>query len=262
MRDFELINENLRHALGAFVRVRPHGQLMSLPGLSLVYAGVPYNLFNTALITSPLPSAEGGFFDQMDRAADFFARQNAPWSVWFCDDMLAVDERRKARVALATRGLRLTMEAPGMISGSLIAPSRRLPAKLHFEQVGDSRTREHFSQVMSSAFHVPHEMSRDVYCGEALWTGGMKGWIGYLNDEPVTTTAVMVNDDSIGLYAVATQPRHQRQGYAEAIMRHAIASECAGGGPSRSILQSSAVGYPLYVRMGYRAVTRFFVYVK
>ncbi len=261
MRDYEIINENLRHALAAFAWVRSGGRVIHSPGLSLVYAGVPYGLFNTALVTSPLPSEQGDFYDCLTRAEDFFQKYNAPWSVWFCDDMLSPEERRKARIALATRGLRLTMEAPGMIAPELIPPAAK-PPRMAFVRVGDSATRNHFSQVMSAAFHVPLDMSRDVYCGEALWKASMTGWIGYLHGEPVSTAAAVNSSGAIGIYAVATQPPYQRRGYAEAIMRHAIADAEASLGISRTVLQSSADGYPLYVRMGYRAVTRFFVYVK
>jgi len=261
LRDYEIINENLRHALAAFAAVRSGGRMVHVPGVSLVYAGVPYSLFNTALITSHLPSPQGGFYDQIDRAEDFFQERNAPWSVWFCEDMLSPEERRKARIALATRGLRLTMEAPGMIAAAVTPPAARLP-ELEIVRVRDAETRSHFSQVMSEAFQVPEEMSRDVYSGEKLWMGNMTGWIGYVRGEPVSTTVAVSSDDAIGIYAVATQPHRQRRGYAESIMRHAIEQAAGLAGTTRTVLQSSAVGYPLYVRMGYRHVTRFFVYVK
>jgi len=261
LRDYEIINENLRHALAAFAFVRPGGQAIHAPGLSLVHAGVPYGLFNTALITAPLPSDRGDFYDQLDRAEDYFQRHNVPWSVWFSEDMLTPEERRRARVALATRGLRLTMEAPGMIAPAVIEPAAALP-HLTAVRVGDFRTRRHFSQVMSAAFGVPIDMSEDVYCSESLWRSAMVGWIGYWRGEPVTTAVAIPTSDSIGMYAVATQPQHQRKRYAEAIMRHAIAEASIQVGITRTILQSSNAGFPLYVRMGYRAITRYFVYIK
>ncbi|MBL8178663.1 MAG: GNAT family N-acetyltransferase [Bryobacterales bacterium] len=261
MADYEIINDNLREALAAFALVRAGGRAVHLPGLSLVYAGVPYGLFNTALITATLPSDQGCFYDQVDRAEDFFQRYNVPWSVWFCDEMMTPEERRRARVALATRGLRLTMEAPGMIASAVIAADGELP-RLHFTRVENPATREHFSRVMSEAFSVPMDMSRDVYCSDTLWTSSMTGWIGYLGHEAVTTAAVVNTPGSIGLYAVATLPRHQRRRYAEAVMRHAIAAASAQLHLGQTVLQSTHAGYPLYVRMGYRPVSRYFVYVK
>ena len=261
MRDFEVINDNLRHALAAFSYVRKGGHVEHSGGLSLVYSGVPYNLFNTALITHPLPSEEASFYDLVDRAEAFFARWSAPWSVWFCDEMLAPEERRRARIALATRGLRYTMEAPGMIAPALLDPARPLPC-LRYVRVGDAPTRHHFSEVMSAAFRVPMDISKNVYGGDTMWESPMVGWLGYLGNEPVTTAAAVATPEAVGLYAVATSPHHQRKGYAEAIARFAIEEARAVVGTTRTVLQSSNIGYPLYVRMGYRPVSRYFVYIK
>ncbi|MBS1823956.1 MAG: hypothetical protein JST93_01425 [Acidobacteria bacterium] len=257
MRDFEVINENLRHALAAFSYVREGGETEYDDGLSLVYSGVPYGLFNTALITARLPSAEMNFHQQVERAEEFFARRAVPWSVWFCDEMLAPEERRRARIALATRGLRYTMDAPGMIAPELLDPARELPV-LRYVRVGNETTRNHFSEVMSAAFRVPMDVSKTVYGGRTMWHSPMVGWLGYLGNEPVTTAAVVSSPDAVGLYAVATVPHHQRKGYAEAIARFAIEEV----GTGQTVLQSSNAGYPLYVRMGYRPVSRYFVYIK
>lgn len=262
MNDYLVINENLNHALAAFARVRKAGRVVAVPGLSLVYAGVPYALFNTALVTQPVPSHDSGdMIDLLDRAQDFFNRYNVPWSIWFCEEFLDPNHRRPARIALATRGFKLMMEAPGMIARELAEPRPTLPL-LDCRPVSDARTRRDFSRIMSTAFHVPEDMSLDVYSGEYLWQGDLHGWIGYRGAEPISTTAVISGVEAIGLYAVATQPNYQRQGYGESLMRHAMSHEARLSGLDRSILQSSAAGYPLYVRMGYRNVARFLVYVQ
>jgi GNAT superfamily N-acetyltransferase len=256
-----LINENLRQALAAFSGVRSWGQVKQADGLSLVYAGVSYGLFNTALVTDRLPSGSRDFGVILDEAQAYFAKRNVAWSVWYCEEMLAVEERRRARIALATHGLKLMMEAPGMIADEVAPPRDPLP-ELDCRRVGDEKTRVDFSRVMSSAFHVPREMSSDVYSGASLWQGAMHGWVGYVNDTPVSTTITIESGDAIGLYAVATDPPHQRRGYGESLMRVAIEHARRSTGLTRCVLQSSAAGYPLYLRMGYRNVARFFVFVK
>jgi ribosomal protein S18 acetylase RimI-like enzyme len=55
-------------------------------------------------------------------------------------------------------------------------------------------------------------------------------------------------------------PDHQRRGYGEAVMRHALAEAQREHGMERSILQSTPAGYRLYERMGYRKITRVSVY--
>ncbi|MBV6431714.1 MAG: hypothetical protein IANPNBLG_01846 [Bryobacteraceae bacterium] len=261
MRDFEIINENLRNALAAFSYVRHSGEVGETPGASLVHAGVNYSLFNTALLTEPVPGGPVPFSKVLDEAESFFRKRSAPWSLWFCDDLFTSSERRRSRISMATRGLRLMMEAPGMIARQISEPDRALP-EFDCRPVGDARTRADFSRIMSEAFQVPPGMADDVYSGEHLWQGPLRGFIAYVNDEPVSTTGIVAGGDSIGVYAVATMPRMQRRGYGEALMRRAIHLVRLETGITRSVLQSSAAGYQLYLRMGYRNVTRFSVYVK
>jgi len=256
-----IINENLRCALAAFSRVRAWGQVDKGDSFSVVYAGVSYGLFNTMLITSHLPREYTDFGTVLDEAEQYFHQRNVAWSVWYCEELLSVEERRRARIALATRGMKLMMEAPGMIADDLAPPTAKLP-QLDCRRVGDARTRRDFSKVMSTAFHVPEDMSNDVYAGETLWQGALRGWMAYVDDRPVATTITVEGGGAIGLYAVATDPPFQRRGYGESLMRVAIEEARRTSGLTRCVLQSSAVGYPLYIRMGYRNVTRFFVFVK
>jgi ribosomal protein S18 acetylase RimI-like enzyme len=65
---------------------------------------------------------------------------------------------------------------------------------------------------------------------------------------------------AIGVYSVATLPAFQRRGFAEALMRRAIAGARAETGIETTVLQSTPAGMPLYRALGYRPVTRFQVY--
>jgi ribosomal protein S18 acetylase RimI-like enzyme len=85
-------------------------------------------------------------------------------------------------------------------------------------------------------------------------------YVGYCEEEPVTSAAVVLSSGVAGLYNVATLPAFQRQGYGEAIVRHALAEAQRNYGIERTILQSTPAGYRLYERMGYRTVTRVAVY--
>jgi predicted acetyltransferase len=60
----------------------------------------------------------------------------------------------------------------------------------------------------------------------------------------------------VGVYCVATLPGHERKGYAETMVRHAVAR----AGLGQSILQATSPGFSLYRRMGYEVVTHFAIY--
>ena len=86
------------------------------------------------------------------------------------------------------------------------------------------------------------------------------GYVGYHDEEPVSTAAVVVGAGVAGVYNVATLPGSQGRGYGEAIMRHALEQARRQHGVETTILQSTPAGYRLYERMGYRTVTTVAVY--
>jgi len=57
---------------------------------------------------------------------------------------------------------------------------------------------------------------------------------------------------------VSTRPGHRRRGIAEALMRAALADFTQGTSPL--VLQSSRAGLKLYQGLGFRRVTRYFIY--
>jgi len=81
-----------------------------------------------------------------------------------------------------------------------------------------------------------------------------------VDGEPVTTAAIVVGGGVMGVYNVATLPGHQKRGYGEAAMRHAMADVRGERGMERAILQSTPAGFKLYQRMGFRTVARVAVY--
>ena len=70
----------------------------------------------------------------------------------------------------------------------------------------------------------------------------------------------MVSAGAVGLYGVATLPDRGGRGYAEALIRHALAQARQRHGVERTILQACTEALPLYLRLGYRMVTHFSAY--
>jgi ribosomal protein S18 acetylase RimI-like enzyme len=145
-----------------------------------------------------------------------------------------------------------------MVAEQVRPPLRRLP-DIEVRRVGDVPTQDAFCAIGSVCFHVPLTWFREVFGGESVWTR-FAAYVGYVGGEPVSTAAVVMGGDVAGVYNVATVPGHQRHGYGEAVMRHAIADSRREHGVERTILQSTPAGLHLYERMGFRIVTRVSVY--
>jgi ribosomal protein S18 acetylase RimI-like enzyme len=107
---------------------------------------------------------------------------------------------------------------------------------------------------------VPLAWFQEVFQDPQIWKNGFTGYVGYLDGEPVSTAATVVAAGAVGIYNVATVPRHQRSGCGEAVMRSALARARQDHGIERTILQSTAQGFDLYRRMGYSVATNVAVY--
>lgn len=259
VKPWQIIDENLRAAMQFFSLSNDAGETRSFPGISVVCSGINFSVFNAALLTAPVPGVHGDLDRRITVGGVYFGARGLRWSFWLCEDQLDRLTRVRLKGIFANRGLHPLVDPPGMIAESLNPASRALPA-LEYRRVSDELTRLAFCHVTSVAFELPFSVSRDIYDSERAWQGGMVGWVGYRNSEPVATAATQVAAGAIGIYSVATLPQCRNAGCAEAAVRHAVEQARAATGIERTVLQSTRAGLRLYERMGYRTVTRFAVY--
>jgi ribosomal protein S18 acetylase RimI-like enzyme len=145
-----------------------------------------------------------------------------------------------------------------MAAEQIRPPVRSLPP-IDIRRVSAGPTRDAFCAIGSLCFHVPLTWFREVFEHDSVWEK-FASYVGYVDGEPVSTTAVVMGGDVAGVYNVATLPPHQRHGYGEAVMRRAIEDAQREHGVTRTILQSTPAGLRLYERMGFRTITWVSVY--
>jgi ribosomal protein S18 acetylase RimI-like enzyme len=215
------------------------------------------SVFNSAMLTQP--AAEGEFRRSLSLAAVHFAQRKLGWTFWLCEDLLERSFRPEARNLFRASSMCPIAQAPGMIVERLAAPRRH--AHLDIRRVQDVTTRLDFAHLSSTIFSLPLETARLIYGGADLWHAPMTGWVGYSEGLPVSIASVVIGAGVAGVYSVGTLPAFRGRGFAESLMRHAL--ECARKetGIETSILQSTNQGINLYLRMGYRIVTRFGIYL-
>lgn len=257
---FEIVERNLRYTMRFFSLANDQGEIREMPGVSLVSSGIEYSVFNSALLSAPVFDNPGELERRIVMPAVHFAGRGLPWSYWVCEDLMETPLRRKARRIFSERGLRMITEAPGMMAERVLPATRRLP-KIECQPVSNAQTRFAFTHISSIAFHIPFPTSRQIYNEERSWRGDFKGYVGYADGIPVATTAIMVAAGAVGVYSVSTLPDHRGKGFGEALLREVLQQTFKETGVERTVLQSTPAGHAMYEKMGYRAVTKFTVYL-
>lgn len=121
----------------------------------------------------------------------------------------------------------------------------------------DASTLEAYGDVLSAGFGMPRELVSGLMGAELLVeTPGFTGILGVLDGEPVAASGVFVTDATAGIYNVATVASARGRGIGAAVTwAAALAGRDAGA--TRSILQASEMGEPVYARMGYATPDRY-----
>jgi len=260
LSEFQIVEANLRAAMSFFGEATGTGEVRDLGGAAGIYSGLDYGVFNIAMLDGPVRAEAGEMEQRLALCRNFFEPRTKHWSFWLCEEFLPVRRLRAARQVLASQNLRLISQAPGMLAEDLRPPLRRLP-EIECVPVADQAAREAFGGLTAVSFDIPMHVAREVYYPEMAWRGSYRGYVGKVDGRAVSIVAIVAAEGSLGIYSLATLPEDRRHGYGEALLRAALAEEQRRTGIQRMILQSTEAGHELYVRMGFRPVANFSVYL-
>jgi len=260
MSDFLIVEENLRVAMRFFAEASGSGEVRTLDGTVAMFSGLDYGVFNIALLTRGVLGNTTDLELRLAELGRYFEERTLRWSFWVCEDLLDAAARRRERHAFTSFGMRAISHPPGMLAPALLPPLRDLPS-IELRRVADASTRAAFAEITSVAFEIPYMVAQTVYSRAEAWKGAYQGFVGLVNGKAVAIVAIVAAAGAMGVYSLATLPEFRRQGYGEALLRHAVAEVHGRTGLTRLVLQSTDAGYRLYKRMGFHDVTRFTVYL-
>ena len=204
--------------------------------LGLAVAEAP----NSATLLRPMsPSA---FDDALERIRGFFSGPGGGfeiWSLWPTPD-------------LSDRGFEL-FHAPAMILPPATEPPPA-PAGLEIVEVDDLAGVGAVESLLIESFELEGSEPGTVLDERALSAWRM--WLGTVDGRPVAASAAHASDGYVGVYGVATTPDARGRGFGEALTWAAATSR--PGLPAA--LQASALGRPVYERMGFEVLAPFTVW--
>ena len=108
--------------------------------------------------------------------------------------------------------------------------------------------------VNRAAYGMDLAASRPAYGVPAFWAGHVPV-LGRVAGGAATSAAVLMAGGYRYVALVATDPAHQKRGFAEAVMRRALTIAEERYGPCPTFLHATDAGRPIYARMGYEAVS-------
>jgi GNAT superfamily N-acetyltransferase len=255
---YRAVEQNLRTAMRSYSLIGDGAEAREYPGLVVASSGLNVPVFNSAMLTQPTRSIES-----LVAIADVhFQARRLGWTFWLCEEMLPAERRAgAARAAFRSKSMIRIADPPGMFAEAIEPPIRK-PAPMTFMRVADEKTRLEFAHIASVVFTVPFETSKRIYGAAGMWSDPACGWVGYFEGKPVSVVTTVIAAGVVGVYSLGTLPQHQGCGFGETLLRHALEDARRTSGLEHSVLQAAPQGLRLYLRIGYRVVSRFSIFMR
>lgn len=258
MEDSELARLEHANMVEAFLLLAanpPDAVTRRADGVVLISSGVPFILFNQAMIEDEeaTPAALAAAVGVLrERGLGFVVNLR-----------VGADDRFVA--ALGDLGLVGISRDPWMPGMALFPiPTEPLVADPPGHEIRRVTTQAGLDDHIRAAavgFEMPVELLEPVMVPSLFEREGAGVYVGYVDGEAVSTGLGLRTGRTIGVYNISTVPSARGRGYGAAMTRR-IAADGAAAGCDVAILQASDMGYPIYQRLGYRTVVEYMGYVE
>lgn len=216
------------------------GRQMVYDDLILVSAGQPGADFNTAMVLGAIAP---------ERA---FALADAFFGGTGYSVVVEVESAAPVEAAVQAHGWALDEEEPALVLALIPAPPPPPPV-LTIRLVTTDAAYEDF-------FAISHTAHRWIPSLAAATDPAVALFVGYDGDAPVATSRIARYQDVGDITGVVTLPTHRRRGIGTAMTWAAIA-EGARRGCTAMTLNATAMGFPVYRRMGFVPVCTYRTYL-
>ena len=243
------IEANFAEEMAAFGRHLPGAELHEEAEMRWFYTGLPTSGFNGVLHTH---ITTDDIDAKIDGVVAYFTTRQVPfsWTIGPTTLPLNLAHYLKAREFTHIR------DGTGMAADLQALPEEVAePSNFRVEEVSDENMLQIYTTTSMKGFGSTEEYMRiysDTY--RVIGFGENLPWhhyIGWLNDEPVAVSSLLLHAGVAGVYGVATIPEARRQGIGAA-MTLAPLREARRRGYRVGVLSPSEMGLGVYKRLGFR----------
>ena len=126
------------------------------------------------------------------------------------------------------------------------------------EVVNDYKSLEKWQTIIEYGLYNGQKQDISFFLN-LINSANIKLFMAYYKDEPATVIMSYINDDTLGLYMLATLYEYRRLGLARAIMTYII-NNAYSEGLKYAILQATEAGYALYKELGFEEYCQYKVF--
>jgi GNAT superfamily N-acetyltransferase len=227
------------------------------PELMWSITEIPFPLFNSVLRARLSPDTTD---DAINAAITRCKSKNVPMLWWTGPSTQPTDLGSR----LSARGFH-PVEIPGMAADLKPLPeSVEFPETLVIKRVESDEAMEIWCRVLCTAFEMPD------FVAEALFDFSRslgfdpefpyRNYLGYLEDEPVATSALFLGAGVAGIYNVTTLKAARRKGIGAAMTAVPLV-EARSLGYRVGTLHSSESGFNVYRNLGFKEYCKIFQYI-
>ena len=217
----------------------------------------PIGYSNTAMPLGTAPPADPAAL--LEGAERFFDARGRGFTLW----VRAHLDAPLAKHAESC-GLSALSDMPGMVLDAPVKDAALGPG-IRVEEVSDPSRLRDLGVVLPAAYStmgLPEENSRALFAmPERIAHPHVIAVVGYQGDRPVSAAMALLSHGIAGVYWVGTCAEARGHGLGDACTRR-VGNLAFERGARCVVLQASQQGEPIYLRMGYREVTRYAWYFR
>lgn len=208
---------------------------------------LPHPWFNGVLASTPFTETDQTFIQE---TIDYFKSKNVRTFTWWLDPALQSTDWRPA---LTQHAFGYADDTPGMAVDLHALHSPAAVDGLEIRAVEDEAGLRAWAQTFVRGYGLPLDWAADVFnVWQALEkTASLKNYLGYWRSQPVATSSLFCGGGNAGIYSVSTLPEARGLGIGAALTAHPLL-EARELGYRIGTLQSSAMGFNIYQKLGFR----------
>lgn len=248
--DPDLVRAADRNFIGSYEKLAQHqpaGSVRRFGMLTAFVTGLPVSFLNGCVASGQAAAAE------MGEAVEWLNKRSYPFEIFIAEDFAAEREPE-----LAARGFERSRWA--MPAMWIQPPAEPPPARPGVAvRAVDDRASVDELLAMQIGAGMPEPIARGMFAASFVEDPDVRIFTAYLDGRPAGNAIAIRTGDVSGVYAVGTLPGARRRGVGTAATWAAVAAG-HDWGCAAVVLQSSEMGYPVYLAMGFAVLNRYAVF--